>query len=277
MKKIIKMVRDTWQNTTLSLSSLICQTNLKDIDEKVIETNTYLENYCKQQNLDFNDGHINKSDLNSRGLHLLERGGSKLAKRFLDYLYWVCAAGNSFPRQSEQSKLCIVKELRNNKLSHSKCVSLGCLNINSIRNKFSSILHLIDKNLVIFAIAETKLDSLFPESQFILSEIRKPFPLDVTNRKGALLMFVNNDIPSKDLRGFHLPRDIQAIPFEMKGIACIWWATCRFYISTSISKLRLFFCHPLQAYLITTLSLTKTLSLWVILMQMKVIQQWKLF
>ena len=83
----MKMVRETWQNTKLSLSSLICQTNLNDIDEKVIETNTYLENYCKQQNLDFNDSHINKSDLNSRGLHLLKRGGSKLAKRFLDYLY----------------------------------------------------------------------------------------------------------------------------------------------------------------------------------------------
>ena len=87
MKKIVKMVRETWQNTKLSFSSLICQTNLKDIDEKVIETNTYLENHCKQQNLDFNDSDINKSDLNSRGLHLLERGGSKLAKRFLDYLY----------------------------------------------------------------------------------------------------------------------------------------------------------------------------------------------
>ena len=71
--------------------------------------------------------------------------------------------------------------------------------------------------MVILAIAETKLDSLFPESQFILSGIRKPFRLDVTNRKGGLLMFVNNDIPSKDLRGFHLPRDIhiQAIPFEI--------------------------------------------------------------
>ena len=129
--------------------------------------------------------------------------------------------------------------------------------------------------MVIFAIAETKLDSLFPESQFILSGIRKPFRLDVTNRKGGLLMFVNNDIPSKDLRGFHLPRDIQAIPFEIN-------LKQRKLLVVSIYRppyqnLRLFFCHPLQAYLITTLSLTKTLSWWVILMQMKVIQQWKLF
>ena len=64
-----------------------------------------------QQNLDFIDNsNIKKSDLSSAGSHLQERGGSKLAKKFLDYFYWVCATGNSFP---EQSNICIIKELRN--------------------------------------------------------------------------------------------------------------------------------------------------------------------
>ena len=67
----------------------------------------------------------------------------------------------------------------------------------------------------IFAIAETKLDSSFPESQFILSELRKPFQLDVTSRKGGLLVFVNDNIPSKYLRSFHLPEDTLVIPFEI--------------------------------------------------------------
>ena len=67
----------------------------------------------------------------------------------------------------------------------------------------------------IFAIAETKLDSSFPESQFLLPGMRKPFRLDVTSRKGGLLVFVNNDIPSKYLRNSHLPGDIQAIPLEI--------------------------------------------------------------
>ena len=89
------------------------------------------------------------------------------------------------------------------------------LNVNSIRKKFSSIPHLIDNNLDIFAIAETKLDSSFPESQFILPGMRKPFRLDVTSRKGRLLVFVSNNIPSKYLQSFHLPGDIQAIPFEI--------------------------------------------------------------
>ena len=93
---------------------------------------------------------------------------------------------------------------------------MAYLDRNSIRNKVSSIPHLIDNNLDIFAIAETKLHySSFPESQFILPGMRKPFRLDVTSRKGGLLVFVNNDIPSIYLRSFNLHGDIQAIPLEI--------------------------------------------------------------
>ena len=67
----------------------------------------------------------------------------------------------------------------------------------------------------IFAIAKTKLDSSFPESRFILPGMREPFRLDVTRRKGGLLVFFNTDIPSKYLRSFHLPGDIQAISLDI--------------------------------------------------------------
>ena len=88
VKKISKMVRETCKNTKLYFSSLICRTDMKDVDEMVIKTNTHLENYCKQQNLDFIDNsNIKKSDLNSRGLHLQKHGSSKLAKNFLDCFY----------------------------------------------------------------------------------------------------------------------------------------------------------------------------------------------
>ena len=88
VKKIVKMVRETCKNTKLCFSSLICRNDLKDIDEKVKKTNAHLENYGKQQNLGFiGHSNIKKSDLNSRRLHLQERGSSKLAKNFLDYFY----------------------------------------------------------------------------------------------------------------------------------------------------------------------------------------------
>ena len=82
------MVRETCKNTKLCFTSLICQNDLKDITEKVKKTNTHLENYCKRKYLGFIDNsNLKKSDLNFRGLHLQERGSSKLAKNFLDYFY----------------------------------------------------------------------------------------------------------------------------------------------------------------------------------------------
>ena len=54
-----------------------------------------------------------------------------------------------------------------------------------MRNTFSSIPHLIDNNLDIFAIAEAKLDSSLPESQFVLPGMWKPFRLDVSSSKGG--------------------------------------------------------------------------------------------
>ena len=95
------------------------------------------------------------------------------------------------------------------------CVSFGYLNINSIKIRFSRIPHLIDNNLDIFVIAETKLDSSFHESQFILPGMSNPFQLDVTSRKVGSLVFVNNNIPSKYLRTLHLPGDISTCYYKL--------------------------------------------------------------
>ena len=89
VNKIVKMVKETCKNTKLCFFSLICQTDLKDIDKKIRKTNTHLENYCNQQDVNFIDNsNIKKSDLNSRGLHLQERGCSKLAINFSYYFYY---------------------------------------------------------------------------------------------------------------------------------------------------------------------------------------------
>ena len=71
---------------------------------------------------------------------------------------------------------------------------------------------LIENNLDILIIAaKMKLDSSFPESQFVLEEIRKPYRLGVSTKKDDLLVFVNKDFLSKCLQSFHLPEDTQAI------------------------------------------------------------------
>ena len=88
VKKIVKLVKETCKDTKLSFCSVICRTDIKDVTDTINTTNSHLENYCKQQNLGFiNNCNIKKSDLNSKGLHLHERGSSKLAKNLLDFMY----------------------------------------------------------------------------------------------------------------------------------------------------------------------------------------------
>ena len=43
---------------------------------------------------------------------------------------------------------------------------LGHVNINSIRNKFDSLIYMLDKNIDIFLVSETKLDDSFLSTQF---------------------------------------------------------------------------------------------------------------
>ena len=64
-------------------------------------------------------------------------------------------------------------------------------------------------------IGETKLDSSFPESQFLIEGFQKPYRLDVTSRSGGLLAFVKSHLPSRQLLNFVLPKDIQIINFEL--------------------------------------------------------------
>ena len=44
---------------------------------------------------------------------------------------------------------------------------------------------------------ETKLDSSFPESQFIIDGFRQPYRLDRNKHGAGVMIFVSVDIPSK--------------------------------------------------------------------------------
>ena len=49
----------------------------------------------------------------------------------------------------------------------------------------------------------------------LLEGMKKRYRFDVSSRKGGLLVYVNKNIPSKYLRSFDLPNDIQVIPIEV--------------------------------------------------------------
>ena len=47
-------------------------------------------------------------------------------------------------------------------------IIVGHPNINSLRKKFEALQYVINRNLYIVILSETKLDELFPSAQFIL-------------------------------------------------------------------------------------------------------------
>ena len=74
---------------------------------------------------------------------------------------------------------------------------LGHLNINSIRNKFDTLKYIVENNIDILILSETKLDDSFPLAQFRLHGFSSPYRFDRNSRGGGILMYIREDIPSK--------------------------------------------------------------------------------
>ena len=77
---------------------------------------------------------------------------------------------------------------------------LGHVNINSTRNKFDFLIYMLDKNVGIFLISETKLDDSFPLAQFKIEGFTTLYRYDRNNKKGGLLLYIREGIPLRLLQ-----------------------------------------------------------------------------
>ena len=96
----------------------------------------------------------------------------------------------------ESSSYAILKDLR---LKNNNRIIFAHLNINSIRNKFHMVTDLIKGRIDILLISETKIDNTFPTSQFKIPGFSSPYRLDRSEHGGGILLYVREDIPSKQL------------------------------------------------------------------------------
>ena len=78
-------------------------------------------------------------------------------------------------------------------------VIIACLNINSLANKFDQLTTVINDNIDILVLVETKLYDTFPESQFFINGFSKPYRIDRNRNGGGVMIYVRQDIPSKRL------------------------------------------------------------------------------
>ena len=78
-------------------------------------------------------------------------------------------------------------------------VIIAHININSIRNKFEMLSTLVMGKIDILLISEVKIDCSFPDAQFKMPGFSTPYRLDRNQFGGGLLLYVREDIPSKQL------------------------------------------------------------------------------
>ena len=105
--------------------------------------------------------------------------------------------------------------LRNLRLKNHDKIIIGALNINSIRNKFDQLKNMIKRNLDILVIIETKIDESFPTSQFLIDGFHEPFRKDRHDNGGGLLIYLNEDIPMKELDLHTFPEDVEGMFIEI--------------------------------------------------------------
>ena len=72
--------------------------------------------------------------------------------------------------------------------------------MNSIRNKIEDLFKSIGNNFDIISIAETKLDTSFPNAQFSIPTYKLPYRLDINDTIGGILVYVKKGLPSLRLK-----------------------------------------------------------------------------
>ena len=78
-------------------------------------------------------------------------------------------------------------------------ITISNLKINSVFNKFDQLKAMIEGNVDILIVTETKLDSAFPTSQFYKNGFTKPYRLDRSRNGGGVLIYIREDMPGKGL------------------------------------------------------------------------------
>ena len=93
-------------------------------------------------------------------------------------------------------------------------IIIGHLNINSIRSKFEFLKELIDNNIDIFLISETKLNYTFPSGQFLINGYHVPLRFDRNSNAGGILLYFRDHIPCKNVTLNFMPI-LEAIVVEI--------------------------------------------------------------
>ena len=91
---------------------------------------------------------------------------------------------------------------------------------------FENLNEVVSNYVDILVIAETKIDKSFFTAQFIIEGFHQPLRLDISDKSGALLVYVRSHLLSRQLTKFKISSDIQAIPFQVNMRKEKWFFLC---------------------------------------------------
>ena len=109
----------------------------------------------------------------------------------------------------------VVGALKSLRLKNLNNVIIAHININSVSQKFEQLSFMIRDNVDILVVGETKLDETFPTSQFHIDGFSQPYRLDRNRYGGGVMIFVREDLPSKQLFKHTFPDEIEALVIEI--------------------------------------------------------------
>ena len=109
------------------------------------------------------------------------------------------------------------------KLKNMNNPTFAYINVNSIRYKHADLFAVINLNIDVLSIAETNLDSSFPNAQFLVDEYKKPYRKDRNVHGGGPLVYVKQDIPSREPKDHPpLPNSFDVIVIELNFRKAMW-------------------------------------------------------
>ena len=207
---------------------------------KVAHANRTLKRLCQENNFELinHENTITERHLNGSKLHLNKRGTTILSNNFTEAIsnsiQWqfifhsLNNRRNSGKFVTDEYKTKVFDGDSNLKFLHMRNFNklvLGHLNINSLRNKFDALTQQIKGNVDILMLSETKLDSSFPEGQFLISGYGAPYRIDRTCHGGGIMLFAREDIPSKSLLAENAPIEgfYIEINYLRKTVANLWF------------------------------------------------------
>ena len=122
-------------------------------------------------------------------------------------------------KECNDSAISILNDLR---LKNYNKVIIGHLNINSIANKLEQLKELVQGQVDILVITETKLDNSFPTEQLLMDGYHEPYRKDRDIHGGGVLIYVKENILSKELDKHNFPSDIEGMFIEINFRSCKW-------------------------------------------------------